>query len=83
MLNLVNTTAKLCKVSYGAFGIKSEWKQFVKTLPFTTTFLHKDEYIKQFPDCYIDFPSLLYKNGPDFKTLLSAHDFTKIKSLKD
>lgn len=39
----------LCKVTYGAFGIKKEWRAFLKGLPCRTVFYHRDEFRRRYP----------------------------------
>jgi len=37
-------SCSLCAITYGLTRIDPKWKAFLKTVPFKTTFLHKDEW---------------------------------------
>ncbi len=39
----------LCKLTYGNLGMKREWKSFISKLPYTVSFLHKDEFLAKYP----------------------------------
>jgi len=34
----------LCSVTFGNFGMKNEWKQYVSELPIDSKFLHRNEF---------------------------------------
>ncbi len=40
---------KLCVLTYGATGMKKEWKAFIQNFALPVKFLHKDEFIKRYP----------------------------------
>lgn len=37
----------LCKLTYGNFSMKREWKSFIQQLPVDVVFLHKNEFEKK------------------------------------
>lgn len=39
----------LCAVTYGATSMLPEWREFIKTLPVPVEFLHRDEFIRDYP----------------------------------
>ena len=39
----------LCGITYGATSMRPEWQQFIKTLPVPVAFLHRDEFVRDFP----------------------------------
>ncbi|OUJ71739.1 hypothetical protein [Hymenobacter crusticola] len=39
----------LCRLTYGAVHMRSEWKQFVQELGLPCRFLHRPEFIREFP----------------------------------
>lgn len=39
----------LCAITYGATSMQPEWHQFIKTLPVPVEFLHRDEFVRDFP----------------------------------
>lgn len=42
-------TCSLCAVTYGNRGMRPDWRKFVRELPVRTTFLHRDEFRRQYP----------------------------------
>lgn len=39
----------LCGITYGTTSMRPEWKEFIKTLPVPVDFLHRDEFVRDFP----------------------------------
>ena len=39
----------LCAITYGATSMRPEWHEFIKTLPVPVDFLHRDEFIRDYP----------------------------------
>ncbi|SFQ72240.1 hypothetical protein [Hymenobacter arizonensis] len=39
----------LCGITYGATQMLPEWKEFIKTLPVPVDFLHRDEFVRDYP----------------------------------
>ena len=72
---------QLCMVSYGPFGMKKDWKQFIASLPYEVVFLHKDELEKQHPQASIKPPGLLLRTDSGYRPMLEAADFEAIKTL--
>ena len=75
---------QLCMVTYGPFGMKSDWKKFVKTLPAPAVFLHKDELRDKYPAIDIALPAVVtVKAGKLDRVLLDRSEFQNISSLDD
>jgi hypothetical protein len=72
----------LCMITYGPFGMKHEWKQFVRSLPYDVAFLHKDEFSRKHPKFVIDEPGLVLITKQDLRTLLDSSDFSTIHDLE-
>lgn len=72
----------LCKVTYGPFGMKTEWKQFIQSLPCTVEFLHKDELPQAYSAVCLEFPCVLLNDTQSTRVVLSAADFKHIKDLE-
>lgn len=49
----------LCTLTYGNLTMKQEWKNFLEDLPVEKTFLHKNEFEKQYKQS-IDLPAIFY-----------------------
>lgn len=39
----------LCAITYGARSMRPEWREFIKVLPVPVDFLHRDEFIRDYP----------------------------------
>lgn len=71
----------LCKVTYGPFGMKRDWKRFTDGLPYKTQFLHKDELPAKYQMVQLKFPCVLLVKESEIVTLVSASEFAGIKDL--
>lgn len=76
-----NYDCNLCMASYGPFGMKKDWKQFIKSLDTPVKFLHKDEFEKRFTSRKQKYPCLVGIQNKQLTTLLSAKDFESIQTL--
>ena len=64
----------LCAITYGNFGIKKEWEDFIKQLPVKAECIHKDEFRKMFPEIRDDWPAVYKSNNDEMKVLISASE---------
>lgn len=78
----------LCKITYGNFAMKNEWKQFLAGLPQQKTFLHRDEFHRHYPQfADVVLPAILVRQGESIKVLVPAeeingqHDIQQLKDL--
>jgi len=39
----------LCAITYGATSMRPEWREFVQHLPVPVDFLHRDEFVRGYP----------------------------------
>lgn len=71
----------LCRVSYGNFRMKEEWKKFLRSLEIETVFYHKDEFEKAYPNSeYTTFPIILIQNKSAITQLASATEVNKLEN---
>ncbi|MBI2314459.1 hypothetical protein HYU93_00140 [Candidatus Daviesbacteria bacterium] len=74
----------LCGLTYSGYNMKSEWKDFISSLAIKTVFLHKDEFIKQYPDKQnTSFPIAFIKEGNFLNEFISTDEINKQKRLTD
>ena len=83
----------LCAVTYGFFGQKKEWKNFVNDLEvpveqikrdkFKFEFLHKDEFYKQYNVKDAKFPSAYVDDGRELKIFISQKEMNAIKDIPE
>ena len=74
---------QLCMISYGPFGMKKDWKSFVGSLPYRVEFLHRDEFIKDFPKSRTTMPVMIVIDNSTARTLINSTDFANIHNLKE
>lgn len=74
----------LCGLTYGGISMKQDWKEFVENLPIKVAFLHKDEFIKKYPQlASVSFPVVFKKEGKTLEEFISSDEINKQKSLED
>lgn len=72
----------LCQLTYGHSAIKKEWAQFLDTLPFRKTFLHKDETTAIDPAFLEELPVILIRTKTrGLETLMGAHELNQSHGL--
>ncbi len=71
----------LCMVTYGPFGMKRDWKEFIAKLPYRVLFLHKNELPKSLKKELVDFPCLVLQEAGLTNILISGDEFREIKDL--
>ena len=42
-------SCSLCAVTYGATSMQPQWREFIRKLPVPVDFLHRDEFIRDYP----------------------------------
>ena len=72
----------LCAVTYGNFGMKSTWKDFVSKLELPVDFLHKDEFMKSYKNENVKFPIAFIKRGLDLSIFITSDEINECKTLK-
>ncbi len=74
----------LCQQTFGNFGMKDEWRDFIENLQISSRFLHKDEFQEefgtkvknpQFPCVYVK-----YSDKP-LELFISADKMNEVQSL--
>lgn len=71
----------LCGITYGDFTMKTEWKAFLRNLPFEKVFLYKDQ-LDDHPELKeLKLPAILKRDRRDFEVLISAGELNHMKDL--
>ena len=74
----------LCKVTFGPVSMKQTWKEFVAELPHDVTFLHRDEFQRQYPGKEHErLPALFVVKEGVVETALSASAINSAHSVED
>ena len=73
----------LCQLTYGNFSIKKDWKNFVEKIPFRKEFLHRDEFIRKYPNQDgKELPAVYGLNEGDLTEILSANEINAFEELE-
>jgi len=73
---------RLCGITYGNLGMRTSWKDFLESLPFSSEFIHRDEFRKEY--CRNDpLPAAFIIEGKSIQTLISKEDIDGAGSLED
>jgi len=73
----------LCYQTFGTFGMKEEWRQFIDSLPLKKTELHKENFQRMYKPGDMQLPAILISNGKDVQLLFSAAELNQHKSLQE
>ena len=72
----------LCRITFGTFTMKTEWKQFLDSLPLKKEFLHKDEFAKKYALSITDFPAIFVGDENNLALLISRAELNKVHTLQ-
>ncbi|MCH7883320.1 hypothetical protein IIA95_02815 [Patescibacteria group bacterium] len=76
-------SCNLCMVTYGPVFQKQSWREFLDTLPNKKIFLHRDEFLKQYPEYRnVKLPAILTGSEGKLETFVSAEEINKIEDLE-
>ncbi len=72
----------LCTITYGLMNMKDEWKEFIDTLAQQKTFLHRDEFVKKYPEqSKIPLPAIFVISNGSLNELVTAQEIDKKKDI--
>jgi hypothetical protein len=83
----------LCQVTFGAFGMKKDWKNYVNDLDvpvefkkkdkFQFEFLHRDEFEEQYNVKDAKFPSAYLLGDSGLDLFISQEEMNSVKSIDE
>ncbi len=73
----------LCMQTFGVFGMKKDWKSFIKNLEIETEFLHKDEFEKDFAVKDPKYPSAYIQEDGNLELFITQDEMNSTKSLEE
>lgn len=75
-----NYSCNLCMVTYGPLTIRHPWSAFLDTLHHKKTFLHRDEFRKQYlAYAGTPLPAVFAASQSGLKVLLGADEINRVK----
>jgi hypothetical protein len=74
----------LCDLTYGIFKIRPEWDEFIQNTPVPLEFLHKDEFLKAYPDWIkTPLPCILAERDGQMEAFVSAAELDHLTSIAE
>lgn len=73
----------LCAITYGNFGMRTEWKEFLETLDADLEFLHRDELESGYGLSEVALPAVFRKRGEVLEPWLSADEINACREITD
>ena len=73
----------LCRITFGATGMKEEWKHFIENLDIDVEFLHIDEIKKLHPEIRAAFPAAFIRQDGDLSLLISDTEINRCSDLDE
>lgn len=80
MVSPATYNCQLCALTNGHFSVKKEWKDFIQNLTLHATFLHKDEFEKQYRNTY-SFPAIFLQSKGILNVFVAREEIMHCKSL--
>ncbi len=77
----------LCALTHGYFKERGEWRSFIESLDRECVFLHRDEFLRQFPDSDRELPAVFrVENNKamscvDREAITGCEDLAQLQSL--
>ncbi len=73
----------LCAITYGGFGMKKEWKEFLKNINIPIDFLHRNELADKYGFLSIDLPAILISKNGVPQILVNSESINSCKTIDD
>ncbi|UCG69140.1 MAG: hypothetical protein JSV09_15370 [Thermoplasmata archaeon] len=73
----------LCKITYGNLGMKKKWKEFIESLEIPMEFLHRDEFVKKYPDEERKFPVAYIEVNSKLTRFISQGELNRVENLEE
>jgi len=73
---------QLCKLTHGHFGMRDQWHKYLESLNADIIFLHRDEFIKKYPEHDAELPALFLGRDNVIELLVAASTITSCSTLE-
>jgi transcriptional regulator GlxA family with amidase domain len=74
---------RLCGITYGTLGMKSEWREFLEGLGHSVEFLHRDEFREKFPGVNYRFPAAFIMTDHKISPWISAEEINECNTMDE
>lgn len=76
-------SCNLCKITYGNFKMKEEWREYLESLDADFEFLHRDELSQKYGIADITLPVVLRINAGNLEEWITADEIKLCHSVND
>ena len=74
-------SCNLCAVTYGNFGIRAEWKEYLENIDAELEFLHRDELFDHYGVANVALPAIFRKESGELLPWISAEEINGCDSI--
>lgn len=71
----------LCALTHGYFHERKEWRGFIESLEISSEFLHRDEFLKRYPENKEKLPAVFVLDQGGLETCLNKEAISQCKEL--
>lgn len=72
----------LCAVTHGIVGMRSEWKEYMRSLSYETRFYHRDGFRKEWPTMEADLPAIFFEaENEEIGLLISKEELELVRTV--
>jgi len=73
---------QLCRLTHGHFGMRDQWHDYLQTLDSEIEFLHRDEFIKKYPEHDAELPALFICRENVIELLVAASTISSCSTME-
>ena len=73
----------LCAITHGNFGMREEWREYLKTLKFPFEFLHADEFRKKYKSPAAELPAVFAHQKGSAEEIIGAREIDECRGIED
>jgi hypothetical protein len=73
----------LCAITHGNFGMKNEWREYLKTLPVPFEFLHADEFKAKYKIADAELPAVFRHQNGEVEEVIDAVAINDCRNIDD
>lgn len=72
----------LCAVTHGIAGMRSDWKDYMRSLPYETRFYHRDGFQRDWSGIADELPAIFFQaTANDMKILVARSELEAVSSV--
>lgn len=76
-------SCNLCALTYGTFGMRQEWKEFLEALDCAMEFLHRNELLDAYGSAPTALPAVYIKQDGQLSEMISAAAINACATMAD